>query len=126
MSHQVLKALSTVAQHEGLAGKVFSIKGIQDMVEEYLGVHRDIFRKDLVKTFAILDGAFLMWQKKQHVTAEKYMNDADSITYDMVTSVDFHYLTMYSLYPSIRKPLNNSITTWSMMINTMYFVIQND
>ena len=60
MSKDTIMALKEMMNHRGVAGKVMAIQGISDMVEEYVGVHRDIFRRELVQSGAIKHGALLM------------------------------------------------------------------
>ena len=61
MSKDTIMALKEMMNHRGVAGKVMAIQGISDMVEEeYVGVHRDIFRRELVESGAIKRGALLM------------------------------------------------------------------
>lgn len=107
-----------MVNNQGVSGKAIAIQGICDMVEEYLGVHRDIFRRELVKSRAILDGALLMWQKKQNKVAQQYLDD--EVTYDEVTEMDLHYVDLYYLYP---EPVKK---TFNQHINDMTFVSQYD
>jgi len=112
MDEYTVKALRTLANHPGKPGKALGIQGICDMVEEYLGVNRDIFRRELVKSRAILDGALLMWQKKQNKVAEQYLND--EVTYEELTDMDLYYIDLYYLYPEPTK-------TFDQHVNTMHF-----
>ena len=107
-----------MVNNQGASGKAIAIPGICDMVEEYLGVYRDIFRREFVKSRAILDGALLMWQKKQNKVAQQYLDD--EITFDDVTEMDLHYIDLYYLYPEpAEKTLNQHM-------NDMTFVNQYD
>jgi hypothetical protein len=112
MDEYTLKALRTLANQPGKPGKALGIQGICDMVEEYLGVNRDIFRRELVKSRAILDGALLMWQKKQNKVAEQYLND--EVTYEELTDMDLYYIDLYYLYPTPTK-------TFDQHVNAMHF-----
>ena len=103
-----------MVNNQGGSGKAIGIQGICDMVEEYLGVHREIFRRELVKSRAILDGALLMWQKKQNKVAQQYLDD--EVTYEEVTEMDFHYVDLYYLYPEPAKK------TLNQHMNDMTFV----
>ena len=107
-------SLRAMVNNRGVSGKAIAIQGICDMVEEYLGVHRDIFRRELVKSRAILDGALLMWQKKQNKVAQQYLDD--EVTYDEVTEMDLHYVDLYYLYPEPAKK------TLNQHMNEMTFV----
>ena len=118
MEKYTLMSLRAMVHNQGVSGKAIAIQGICDMVEEYLGVYRDIFRRELVKSRAILDGALLMWQKKQNKIAQQYLNDA--VSYEEVTEMDLHYIDLYYLYP---KPVKK---TFVQHMNEMTFVIHND
>ena len=107
-------SLRAMVNNRGVSGKAIAIQCICDMVEEYLGVHRDIFRRELVKSRAILDGALLMWQKKQNKVAQQYLDD--EVTYDEVTEMDLHYVDLYYLYPEPAKK------TLNQHMNEMTFV----
>jgi len=111
-------SLRAMVNNQGASGKAIAIQGICDMVEEYLGVQRDIFRKAFVKSRAILDGALLMWQKKQQKVAQKYLDD--EVTFDEVTEMDLHYIDLYYLYP---KPAKKTL---NQHMNDMTFVNQYD
>ena len=113
MNEYTLMALRAVANGQGKSGKAIAIQGICDMVEEYLGVNRDIFRRELVKSRAILDGALLMWQKKQKKVAQQYLDD--DVSYEDLTDMDLHYIDLYYLYPENTETLNSHI-------NNMTFV----
>ena len=113
MDEYTLMALRAVAHSQGKSGKAIAIQGICDMVEEYLGVNRDIFRRELVKNRSILDGALLMWQKKQKKTAQQFLDD--DVTYEELTNMDLHYIDLYCLYPENRG-------SWNDHINKMTFV----
>jgi len=97
MNKYTLMALRAVANRPGKAGGVLAIQGIRDMVEEYLGVHREIFRRELVKNLAILNGAFLMCQKRLDRLNERYMKN--EATYEEVYDTDLQFMDMYDLYP---------------------------
>ena len=114
MDRYTLMSLRAIVNNQGVSGKAIAIQGICDMVEEYLGVHRDIFRRELVKSRAILDGALLMWQKKQNKVAQQYLDD--EVTYDEVTEMDLHYVDLYYLYPEPAKK------TLNQHMNEMTFV----
>jgi hypothetical protein len=101
MDEYTLMALRAVANHSGKAGDVLAIQGIRDMVEEYLGVHREIFSRELVKNLAILDGAFLMCQKRRERLNERYMKN--QATYEDVYDTDLQFMEMYDLYPITRS-----------------------
>ena len=114
MDRYTLMSLRAMVNNRGVSGKAIAIQCICDMVEEYLGVHRDIFRRELVKSRAILDGALLMWQKKQNKVAQQYLDD--EVTYDEVTEMDLHYVDLYYLYPEPAKK------TLNQHMNEMTFV----
>ena len=114
MDRYTLMSLRAIVNNQGVSGKAIAIQGICDMVEEYLGVHRDIFRRELVKSRAILDGALLMWQKKQNKVAQQYLDD--EVTYEEVTEMDLHYVDLYYLYPEPAKK------TLNQHMNEMTFV----
>jgi len=103
-----------MVNNPGVSGKAIAIQGICDMVEEYLGVYRDIFRREFVKSRAILDGALLMWQKKQKKVAQLYLDD--EVTFEDVTEMDLHYIDLYYLYPEPAKK------TLNQHMNDMTFV----
>jgi len=96
MDRYTLMSLHAMVNNQGGSGKAIAIQGICDTVEEYLGVHRDIFRRELVNNSAILDGALLMWQKKQNKVAQQFLNN--EVTYEEVTEMDLHYVNLYYLY----------------------------
>jgi hypothetical protein len=107
-------SLRAMVNNPGVSGKAIAIQGICDMVEEYLGVYRDIFRREFVKSRAILDGALLMWQKKQKKVAQLYLDD--EVTFEDVTEMDLHYIDLYYLYPEPAKK------TLNQHMNDMTFV----
>jgi hypothetical protein len=113
MDEYTLKALRTLANQPGKPGKALGIQGICDMVEEYLGVNRDIFRRELVKSRAILDGALLMWQKKQNKVAQQYLDD--NVTYEEVTEMDLYYIDLYYLYPEPTKTLDEHVNNMAFI-----------
>ena len=113
MDEYTLMALRAVANNPGSSGKAFGIQGICDMVEEYLGVNRDIFRRELVKSRAILDGALLMWQKKQNRVAQQYLDD--EVTYEELTDMDLYYIDLYYLYPTPTKTLDEHINNMAFI-----------
>ena len=105
MDRYTLMSLRAMVNNQGGSGKAIAIQGICDTVEEYLGVHREIFRRELVNNSAILDGALLMWQRKQNKVAQQFLND--EVTYEEVNEMDLHYVDLYYLYPEHTKtPLN--------------------
>ena len=114
MDKFTLMALRAMVNNQGSTGKAIAIQGICDMVEEYLGVHRDIFQRELVKNNTILDGALLMWQKKQNKTAIKYIDD--DVTYENIVEIDLFYISLYYLYPK------HEIKTLNQHMNSMTFV----
>jgi len=118
MDRYTLKSLRAIVNNPGVSGKAMAIQGICDMVEEYLGVYRDIFRREFVKSRAILDGALLMWQKKQKKVAQLYLDD--EVTFEDVTEMDLHYIDLYYLYPEPAKK------TLNQHMNDMTFVNQYD
>lgn len=118
MDRYTLKSLRAIVNNQGASGKAIAIQGICDMVEEYLGVYRDIFRREFVKSSAILDGALLMWQKKQKKVAQLYLDD--EVTFEDVTEMDLHYIDLYYLYPEPAKK------TLNQHMNDMTFVNQYD
>jgi len=106
MNEFTLMALRAMANNQGASGKAIAVQGICDMVEEYLGVHREIFHKEIVKSNSILDGALLMWQKKQKKVAIQYFNEFAS--YEDITEMDTYFVEMYYLYPTtLIKSLND-------------------
>lgn len=107
-------SLRAMVNNQGVSGKAMAIQGICDMVEEYLGVYRDIFRREFVKSSAILDGALLMWQKKQKKVAQLYLDN--EVTFEDVTEMDLHYIDLYYLYPEPAKK------TLNQHMNDMTFV----
>lgn len=114
MDRYTLTSLRAIVNNQGASGKTMAIQGICDMVEEYLGVHREIFRRELVKSHAILDGALLMWQKKQKKVAKQYLDD--EVTFEDVTEMDLHYIDLYYLYSEPSKK------TLNQHMNDMTFV----
>jgi len=118
MDRYTLMSLRAMVNNPGGSGKAMAIQGICDMVEEYLGVYRDIFRREFVKSRAILDGALLMWQKKQKKVAQLYLDD--EVTFEDVTEMDLHYIDLYYLYPEPAKK------TLNQHMNDMTFVNQYD
>lgn len=117
MSQFTLMALRAVAQNRNGSGNAMSIQGIRDMVEEFLGVNRDIFRREFVKTHAIRDGALLMWQKRQRMVAQQYSDDDSDENYERLTEVDMFYIDLYDLYND-----KYSIGTFEQHINKLLFV----
>jgi hypothetical protein len=119
MSQFTLMALRAVAQNHNGSGKAMGIQGIRDMVEEFLGVNRDIFRREFVKTSAIRDGALLMWQKKQRIVAQQYSDDDSDENYVKLTDVDMYYIIdLYDLY----NDKNRTVCTFEQHINKLVFV----
>jgi len=113
MNEYTLMALRAVANRSGKAGDVLAIQGIRDMVEEYLGVHREIFSRELVKNLAILNGAFLMCQKRLDRLNERYMKN--EATYEEVYDTDLQFMDMYDLYPPTKghaRPGCHDDTHW--------------
>lgn len=113
MSNFTLMAFRAMSANPDISGNAMQIQGISDMVEEYLGVNRDIFRKEFVKTNAIRDGALRMWQKRQRAVAQQYMADDTESNYEKLTEVDMYYIDLYDLYHdkfnigSFEKHINN-------------------
>lgn len=102
MNKFTLMALRAIANNQGVSGKAIAIQGICDMVEEYLGVHREIFHKEIVKSNSILDGALLMWQKKQKKVSLQYLY-YENASYEDITEIDTYFIDMYYLYPKTEK-----------------------
>jgi hypothetical protein len=117
MSQFTLMALRAMATNPDISGNAMRIQGISDMVEEYLGVNRDIFRREFVKTHAIRDGALLMWQKKQYIVAQQYNENDSDENYEKLTEVDMYYIDLYDLYHD-----KYSIGTFEQHVNKLTFV----
>ena len=102
MSKDTIMALKEMMNHRGVAGKVMAIQGICDMVEEYVGVHRDIFRRELVQSGAIKHGALLMLIKTINTTNQQplELTAEEEAYYEMCAAndaehnaeMDAHYL----------------------------------
>jgi hypothetical protein len=67
------------------------------MVEEYLGVDREKFVKEIVKTHAILDAAINMWYKKERNACDMYVR-GDIGLHDEMMNMDEFYIGMFDLY----------------------------
>jgi hypothetical protein len=96
MYNFTLMALRAMACNADVSGRAISIKGICDTIEEYLGVNRDIFRRECIRTRGILDGALLMWQKKERKMSDKYL--ANEASYEDMTEIDVYYINLHELY----------------------------
>ena len=93
----MILALRAVSDNRGVTGKTFSMLGICDMVEEFLGVDREKFMKEIVKTNVILDGAIKMWHKIDNkVNMMHYISNM--VSYDEMVTYDSYYMDMYDLY----------------------------
>ena len=88
---------SKVTSSPAKFGQVMSIQGIRDLVEEYLGEHRDIFRKNLVHSKAIFEGAMMIWEKKQHSKCAIYMANISMDNFDAMVEVDMHFIDLYEV-----------------------------
>ena len=81
-------------------GKVMGIQGIRDILDEYLGENRDIFRKELVHTGAIYEGCKAMWEKKQNAMADRYLEN-ESFNNDEAAKafidVELYFIDLYEV-----------------------------
>lgn len=93
----IVNALRDVSQQQGATalaiGKALQIQGISDMVEEFVGMNRDIFRKECVHNRAIVEGARRMWNLKQRVVAYRYL--ADEATFAELSEMDAYFIDLY-------------------------------
>ena len=96
-SNTMILALRAVSENRGITGKTLGMLGICDMVEEYLGVDREKFVKEIVKTNVILDAAIEMWHKKNRKTSKMHYND-HAVSYDEMNAHDLYYIEMFDLY----------------------------
>lgn len=92
----IVNALRDASQMSGNTGKALQIQGICDMVEEFAGASRDIFRREMVHNRAIVEGAHRMWTLKQRVTAFRYLED--KATYEELSEMDTYFLDLYYVY----------------------------
>jgi hypothetical protein len=90
------RSLRGVTDHRNIAGNTLNILGICDMVEEYWGVDRETFVKEIGKTRVILDAAIEMWHKKEYKMAEKHYKEQAS-TYDEMVDMSRFYVGLYDL-----------------------------
>lgn len=95
-SNNMIQALRTVSYNRGITGKTLSIQGVCDMVEEYLGVDREKFVKEIVKTNAILDAAITMWHKKERKTRSMHYTEQVG-SYDDLLHMETFYTDLYDL-----------------------------
>jgi hypothetical protein len=79
--------------------------------------NRDIFRKTLVHSRAIVDGAVLMWQKKQHVVASQYISDDSMANYYALSETDLYFVDLYDVCHDIFNEC-----TYNEHINKLLFV----
>ena len=80
----LILALRAVSENRGITGKTLGIQGVCDMVEEFLGVDREKFVKEIVKTNAILDAAITMWHQKERKARNMfYMESFYTDLYDL-------------------------------------------
>ena len=97
-TNRAILALRGVADHRNIAGNTLSILGICGMVEEYLGVDRETFVKEIGKTRVILDAAIEMWHKKEYKMAEKHYKDQPgAVSYDELVDMSRFYVGLYDL-----------------------------
>ena len=93
----MIQALRTVSENRGITGKTLGIQGVCDMVEEFLGVDREKFVKEIVKTNAILDAAIHMWYKKERNACDMYVRGEIGFHHEMMNMDEF-YIGMFDLY----------------------------
>ena len=93
-TQKALQAAGDIGNH---VGKVMVIQGIRDLVEEYLGEYRDIFRKKVVYSRSIFEGAMTMWEKKQHKMCAIYRGNITMENFEMLTEVDMHFIDLYEV-----------------------------
>ena len=92
----LILALRAVSENRGITGKTLGIQGVCDMVEEFLGVDREKFVKEIVKTNAILDAAITMWHQKERKARNMfYMEHIGS--YDDLLHMESFYTDLYDL-----------------------------
>ena len=102
-------------------GQVMGIQGIRDLVEEYLGEHRDIFRKEMVHRHAIFEGAMNMWEKKQHAMADRYVADDSSDNFDALMEVELHFIDLYE----VRHGYHDECT-YNQHISKLKYAVDSD
>lgn len=96
-TNNIILALRSVAQNKGNTGKTISIQGICDIMEEFLGVDREKFKREIVQGNVILDAAIEMWHKK--VRKANIMHHRENvISYDEMREYDEFYMDSYDLY----------------------------
>ena len=78
-------------------GKVMGIQGIRDLVAEYVGEYRDIFRKEVVASRSIFEGAMTMWEKKHNLLAYRYMADESESNCHALCDVAMHFIDLYDV-----------------------------
>ena len=96
-TNAAILALRAVSYNRGVTGKTIGMLGICDTIEEYLGVDREKFVKEIVKTNVILDGAIKMWHKIVNKVNMMHYN-ANNISYDEMVTYDSYYMELYDLY----------------------------
>ena len=101
MSEYMLIVNELRTQESGSSGKALQIQGICDMVEEFAGVGRAIFQKEMVHSRAIVDGAHVMWLKKQKAVAQRYL--ANQASYKDFQEIEAYFITLYELFHPTSK-----------------------
>ena len=101
MSEYTLIVNELRTQESGSSGKALQIQGICDMVEEFAGVGRAIFQKEMVHSRAIVDGAHVMWLKKQKAVAQRYL--ANQASYKDFQEIEAYFITLYELFHPTSK-----------------------
>ena len=96
-TNAAILALRAVSYNRGVTGKTIGMLGICDMVEEYLGVDREKFVKDIVKTNVILDAAIEMWHKKERKACDMHYIEHIGSYADLM-NMDQFYVDLYDLY----------------------------
>lgn len=76
----------------GVAGKALQIPDICDTIEEFFGTSRDTFRRELVRSDAIADGAIRVWARKQLTMESRYL--ADEATFAELDEMNTFYYNM--------------------------------
>lgn len=109
-----------MAENTGSSGKAIQIQGISDMIEEFTGENREIFRREMVHNGAIQEGSRLMWIKKQSSTAQRYTSN--NATDEELNIIERWYIR--EMYPLFYKEY--SIYTHREFVNEMVLVRRHE
>jgi len=75
---------------------VFSIQGITDHIDDYVGAQKDYFRHHFCKNFGILEASWSFWRQKHEKKYVQWLLGRAST--EEVAELDMYCLDIYRLY----------------------------